>query len=164
MSHALKDEGQNGRKSGSTGFRKVAEVGFWKKPIGLGYHLRPLFLVLRDFGVSLIGLISRLPDQAGWLYDTYCPTAALATPQKILSNEKPVEFKMLGFSYRTRTYFSILISVTDTCSRPLWVLSGAKKWIWGCLSRLWVRGTLMQDQFPLAHYLYLLGSSWNTKQ
>ena len=42
-----------------------------------------------------------------------CSTAALATPQKVLSTWKLVELKMLDFSDRTRTGISILSSAAD---------------------------------------------------
>ena len=42
-----------------------------------------------------------------------CPTAALTTPQKVLSLWRLVELKMLDFSDRTRTGISILTSAAD---------------------------------------------------
>ena len=48
-----------------------------------------------------------------------CSTAALTTPQKVLSICKLVELKMLDFSYRTKTGISILTSAADW-SCPLW--------------------------------------------
>ena len=42
-----------------------------------------------------------------------CSTAALTTPQKVLSIYRLVELKMLDFSDRTRTGISILTSAAD---------------------------------------------------
>ena len=43
-----------------------------------------------------------------------CSTAALTTPQTVLSIRKLVELKMLDFNDRTRTGISILTSAADT--------------------------------------------------
>ena len=65
-----------------------------------------------------------------------CSTAALTTPQTVLSIWKLVELKMLDFSDRTRTGISILTSAADN-EKDSYALI-----FWKYLNRLSERGYL----------------------
>ena len=65
--------------------------------------------------MSLEDQISRLPEQPFWALRLDCSTAALQTPQEVLSIQKLVELKILDFKDRTRTGISISDSFVVIC-------------------------------------------------
>ena len=78
-------------------------------------HLRDLYILFveRDPGVSLKGRISPLPEATMLALRLDCSTAALTTPQKVLSIWRLVELTLIDFNDRTRTGISILTSAAD---------------------------------------------------